>query len=34
MRKDGSTFWADVVVTPVRDDKGVLRGFAQITRDV
>jgi PAS domain S-box-containing protein len=34
VRKDGSRFWANVVVTPVRDDEGSLRGFVKITRDV
>jgi PAS domain S-box-containing protein len=34
IRKDGSRFWAHVVITPVRDEKGNLRGFAQVTRDV
>jgi PAS domain S-box-containing protein len=34
IRKDGSRFWANVVVTPLRDDTGRLRGFVKITRDV
>jgi PAS domain S-box-containing protein len=34
MRKDGSRFWAHVVITPVRDEQGNLRAFAQVTRDV
>jgi light-regulated signal transduction histidine kinase (bacteriophytochrome) len=34
VRKDGSRFWANVVVTPLRDDGGTLRGFVKITRDV
>jgi PAS domain S-box-containing protein len=33
VRKDGSRFWADVVVTALRDDDGTLRGFAKVTRD-
>lgn len=33
-RKDGSRFWANVVVNPIRDNDGVLIGFAQVTRDV
>jgi PAS domain S-box-containing protein len=33
VRKDGSRFWADVVVTALRDDEGRLRGFAKVTRD-
>jgi PAS domain S-box-containing protein len=34
VRKDGSRFWADVVITAVRDDTGQLLGFAKITRDL
>jgi len=34
IRKDGSRFWANVVVTPLRDNAGLLRGFVKITRDV
>jgi len=34
VRKDGSRFWADVVVTAIRDDRGDLTGFAKITRDL
>src|SRR5919109_5176861 len=34
VRKDGSRFWADVVLTAVRDDTGHLIGFAKITRDL
>ncbi len=33
-RKDGSVFYADVVFTPIYDDKNVLKGFAKITRDI
>jgi hypothetical protein len=33
MRKDGSLFWANVVITALRDDAGQLVGFAKITRD-
>ena len=33
-RKDGSIFYADVVFTPIYDDKNVLKGFAKITRDI
>jgi PAS domain S-box-containing protein len=33
VRKDGSRFWADVIVTALRDDDGRLRGFAKVTRD-
>ncbi|MBN8897067.1 MAG: PAS domain S-box protein, partial [Rhodospirillales bacterium] len=34
VRKDGNLFWASVVVDAIRDDNGVLVGFAKITRDV
>jgi PAS domain S-box-containing protein len=34
VRKDGSRFWADAVITAVRDQAGRLLGFAKITRDV
>lgn len=34
VRKDGSRFWADVVITAVRTDTGELRGFAKVTRDL
>jgi PAS domain S-box-containing protein len=34
VRKDGSRFWANSIVTPVRDDQGDLIGFAKITRDI
>ena len=33
-RKDGSAFWANVIITPVRDETGKLIGFAKVTRDV
>ncbi len=33
MRKDGSLFWANVVITALRDASGQLVGFAKITRD-
>lgn len=33
VRKDGSRFWASVVITPVHDDRGQHIGFAKITRD-
>lgn len=33
VRKDGSRFWANVVVTALRDAKGHLLGFAKLTRD-
>ena len=34
VRKDGSRFWANVVVDAVKDDDGKLIGFAKITRDM
>ncbi|HEY1505862.1 MAG TPA: PAS domain S-box protein [Stellaceae bacterium] len=34
LRKDGSRFWANVVITAIRDDAGTLIGFAKITRDL
>jgi PAS domain S-box-containing protein len=33
VRKDGSRFWAHVVITAVHDAEGRLRGFAKVTRD-
>lgn len=33
-RKDGSVFYADVLITPLYDDGGHLEGFAKITRDI
>jgi len=34
LRKDGSRFWANVVITALRDETGTLIGFAKITRDL
>ena len=34
VRKDGSVFWANVVITAVRDETGELIGFAKVTRDL
>ena len=34
VRKDGSRFWASVVVDAIKDDDGQLIGFAKITRDM
>lgn len=34
VRKDGATFWAHVVIDAIRNDYGVLIGFAKITRDI
>ena len=31
--KDGARFWANVLITPLYDDGGSLRGFANVTRD-
>lgn len=34
VRKDGSRFWAHVVIDPLYDDDGILIGFGKVTRDV
>ncbi|MDQ3922786.1 MAG: PAS domain S-box protein, partial [Actinomycetota bacterium] len=34
VRKDGSTFWANVIITALRDEQGNLLGFAKVTRDI
>ena len=34
IRKDGSRFWANVIITALRDNEGRLRGFAKVTRDM
>jgi signal transduction histidine kinase len=34
LRKDGSRFWANVVITALRDTSGTLVGFAKVTRDL
>jgi PAS domain S-box-containing protein len=34
VRKDGTRFWAHVVLDPIRDERGNLLGFAKITRDI
>ena len=34
VRRDGTRFWANVIVTAVRDDGGTLLGFAKVTRDL
>jgi PAS domain S-box-containing protein len=34
IRKDGSRFWANVVITALRDEAGTLVGFAKVTRDL
>jgi len=33
VRKDGSRFWANVIITAIRDDAGTLTGYAKVTRD-
>ncbi len=34
MRKDGSRFWASVIISALRNQAGQLRGFAKLTRDI
>ena len=34
VRKDGSQFWANVVITALKDDNGDLVGYAKVTRDL
>jgi len=34
VRKDGSAFWANVVMTAIRDSAGALRGYATLERDM
>jgi PAS domain S-box-containing protein len=34
VRKDGTRFWANVIITALRDEKGILRGFGKVTRDL
>ncbi len=34
VRKNGELFWANVLITAVRDEKGALRGFSKVTRDI
>ena len=33
VRKDGSRFWADSVITAIRDSSGTVSGYAKVTRD-
>jgi formate hydrogenlyase transcriptional activator len=33
IRKDGSRFWADVVITALKDSAGKITGYAKVTRD-
>ena len=34
VRKDGTEFWAHVVIDPIRDDHGAITGYAKVTRDI
>ncbi|HET7596209.1 MAG TPA: PAS domain-containing protein, partial [Burkholderiales bacterium] len=34
VRKDGSRFWANVILTALRDDDGRVIGFSKVTRDL
>lgn len=34
VRKDGARFWAHVIMTALHDERGRLRGFSQLTRDI
>ncbi|WP_339103230.1 PAS domain S-box protein [Haloterrigena salinisoli] len=34
VRSDGTEFWANVVITAIRDDDGQLQGFTKVTRDM
>jgi PAS domain S-box-containing protein len=34
VRKDGTQFWASVIIDPIRTDDGQLLGFAKVTRDI
>jgi len=34
VRKDGSRFWANVIITPIKDAAGDLLGFTKVTRDL
>ena len=34
VRKDGSTFWANVIITAIRDSSGELIGYGKVTRDL
>jgi PAS domain S-box-containing protein len=34
IRKDGTPFWAGVVITPIYDNRGKLSGFGKVTRDL
>ena len=34
VRRDGTRFWANVLITPLRDKAGQLRGYGKVTRDI
>jgi len=34
IRKDGTRFWANIVIDPIRDEAGNVIGFAKVTRDI
>jgi rsbT co-antagonist protein RsbR len=34
IRKDGSRFWANIVISPIRDDHGEVTGFVKVARDL
>jgi PAS domain S-box-containing protein len=34
LRQDGSRFWANVIITTLRDAQGILLGFAKVTQDL
>ena len=34
VRKDGTRFWANVIITAIRNKAGTLRGFSKVTRDI
>lgn len=34
VRKDGTQFWGNVVIDPIRDDSGAIIGYAKVTRDI
>jgi PAS domain S-box-containing protein len=34
LRQDGTRFWANVIITALRDKEGVIRGFSKVTRDL
>lgn len=34
LRKDGTRYWANVLITPIRDEEGNLQGFSEVVRDI